>query len=70
MLDKYVYKDINDIIKQYLCYFKKCSKCNKETSAKYDMRLGLLSKMLRDAERVCVFVYDLLIIIASFWIKW
>ena len=37
ILDKYFYKDINGIIKQYLCYFKKCSKCNKEITGTYDM---------------------------------
>ena len=36
ILDSYLYKDINNIIKQYLCYFKKCNSCKNETSAEYD----------------------------------
>ena len=36
ILNMYLYNDINSVIKQYLCYFKRCNVCKKEISKKYD----------------------------------
>lgn len=37
LLNKVLYPDVTNIIKEYLCLFNNCKRCNKEISGKYQM---------------------------------